>query len=162
MFVFVAHTDLDADFASETALKLREAGHEAFTGEQIYRGFTLMSFSKQDIAKALRAADVLVAFGLNSLWHKYVTAEVAFFSGHTTHDRTILVTTHDLDDRTPAYLLGRRLVYFDGDRAKAIDAVLNHVASIGISHRRAADQIFLSYFALGVDREGEPVQRSLV
>ena len=115
MFVFVAHTDVDKEFAFEAAQRIRDAGHEALTGEQIYSGFTAMSFANADVAKALRAADALVAFGLDWMWHKYVAAEVAFFSGHTTPDRTILVSTKDLDKRTPAYLLGRRVVYFEGN-----------------------------------------------
>lgn len=145
MFVFVAHTDVDKDFAFEAVDKIRAAGHEAVAGEQIYRGFTSMSFGNPDIVKALRAADVLVAFGLDWMWHKYVAAEVAFFSGHTTLDKTILVTTHDLDERTPPYLLLRRVIYFDGSRDKVIREILAHIAALKVLHGRSSQQIFLSY-----------------
>jgi hypothetical protein len=162
MFVFVAHTVVEKEFAFETAQRIREAGHEAFAGEQIHQMFSAMSFANRDIAKALRAADALVAFALDYMFYKYVAAEVAFFSGHTQPDRTILVTTHDLlDESAPAHLLGRRVVYFEGNKASTIDAILEHVAAIRAGHRRGADQVFLSYSRLDL-RYAENVHDQLV
>jgi TIR domain len=151
MFVFVAHTHYHKEFAIETAQRIREAGHDALAGEQILFNFSKYSFREAYIARALRDADALVAFGLHPAWHRNVAAEIAFFSGHSTVDRTILVTTHDLDSRTPSYLLGRHVVYFEGNEQSTIEEILVHLATIRTRHRRGADQIFLSYSRTDLD-----------
>ncbi len=151
MIVFVAHTDYDKEFALKIARRITESGHQAIAGEQVREHFSKFSFVDDDVAKAIRNADTLVAVGLNETWYANVASEIAFFAGHGNDHRTVLLTTKELVRATPKYLAGERLVYFEGDEDAAISEIIKHVDELGERHQRSSDQIFLSYSRIDVE-----------
>ncbi|QUY41849.1 toll/interleukin-1 receptor domain-containing protein [Acaryochloris marina] len=151
MIVFVAHTNYDKEFALKIAQRITKSGHQAIAGEQIRADFSEFSFVDDDVAKAIRNADTLVAVGLHTTWYANVASEIAFFTGHGNDHRTVLLTTQKLVSRAPKYLAGERLVYFDGDEDAAINEILRHVDELGERHQRSSDQIFLSYSRVDVE-----------
>lgn len=148
MRVFVAHTDEDRALAIAVAERLSAAGHSAIAGEQRYVGFREYSFGDPEVAKALRSADALVAISLDSSWYGKVTTEVAFFAGHSSADKTILVTSPDLVHRIPAYLESARRVIYQDDIGSTVEAVLAQLNGVKIDQSRSSKNVFLSYSRL--------------
>jgi hypothetical protein len=153
MKVFVAHTDSDSMLAEQIVRGLRRHGFNASSGKQVSRGFSASSFADKSVAKAIRAADCMVAVSAHYTGFKYIVPEMAFFAGNSTVNNTVIVTTSDCLDRIPPFLLESKVLLIEEhDADSLVTSIVPLLAKMVPATTVSSKQIFLSYSRVDLEK----------
>ncbi len=153
MKVFVAHTSDDSVLAEQIVQGLRKHGFSASSGQQVSHLFSASSFADESVAKAIRAADCMVAVSAFYEGFKYIVPEMAFFAGNSTVDNTVIVTSLDCLDRIPPFLLESKVLLIEEHDADSLVAnIVPLLAKMLPATLVSSKQIFLSYSRVDLEQ----------